>query len=211
MRRIELVTNGGDPRSSSQARQHLAFVEIAPFVSARMPDVVIWGERCFRRETRPDHLKRESADAWWYVECFAVASLTPSPGLPAEPPPATEETFFCRRRGEIGVQITSGPDCWHRVGQDRCCSYCGSLHPDDALAIATEAATPESGNRVEFTDKSYKVYVQRAGVRNASEGGIEFYAAHLPTDELSERRLQEALRAGAGATHDRWMARHGRR
>jgi len=82
MRRIELVTNGGDPRMGSSQRVHLAWVEIAPFVSARMPDVVVWGNRCFQREVRPDSDQRDAFDAWWYVECFAVMSLTPSPGLP---------------------------------------------------------------------------------------------------------------------------------
>lgn len=62
---IELRTSDG---------HFVAVVEVPPFKSC--PDVVAWGDRVFRYEGwDPPH--RPS-----YLECFAVASFTPSPGLP---------------------------------------------------------------------------------------------------------------------------------
>jgi hypothetical protein len=62
---------------------------------------------------------------------------------------------LCPRRAEnpMADRMFPGPDKWDMRDGVRCCSYCGSMHPEDVfLAIA---------EKVEFgpTDKSYKVYV----------------------------------------------------
>lgn len=86
MRDIELVT-GAD-------RGFVATVEIAPFPDDKLPDVVIWGERVFKRDGSVflgDHRRPGTAEVPRYLEAFAVVSLTPSPGkpkrVPAPPPP----------------------------------------------------------------------------------------------------------------------------
>lgn len=61
---------------------------------------------------------------------------------------------------------------------DRCCSWCGSLHPEDLIDIIYGYIEGTEGYHLSFTDKSYKLYVNRPGVRNASEGGIKFYVDH---------------------------------
>lgn len=67
MMRIRLLTNDG---------QHVAYVEILVF--KRFPDVVGWGDRVFvfYNTIGTDGGPPE------YRECFAVVSVTPSPGLP---------------------------------------------------------------------------------------------------------------------------------
>lgn len=62
MEPIQLLTSDG---------HYVAWVEIIRFQVK--PDVVIWGDRVFRRGP---------SDA--YAEVFAVVSLTPSPGLVRE-------------------------------------------------------------------------------------------------------------------------------
>lgn len=78
MRQIELWTAGGE---------YVATVEIPPFTDHNMPKVVTWGVRCFvNNKPYPDTLRPEKP--WAYNECFAIASVTDSPGLPRWEPPA---------------------------------------------------------------------------------------------------------------------------
>lgn len=46
---------------------------------------------------------------------------------------------------------------WEWPWQPRVCSFCGGVHPDDAIRLRQE------GWRVESTDKSYKRYLQPPG------------------------------------------------
>jgi hypothetical protein len=81
-----------------------------------------------------------------------------------------------------------GQDRWQRFKSngDRVCSYCGSLHPDDMFELVRQSATvPEDADvhsvvEIKPSDKGYKTYVHRPGIRNAHEGGIKFYHQHLP-------------------------------
>ena len=126
------------------------------------------------------------------------------------------EPMTCGRRYDFGIeaQVHQGLDRWLRfkVGGDRVCSYCGSLHPDDFFDIVGRAAeAPEDGAydafpRVEPSDKGYKIYANRTGVRNATEGGIKFYSHHLPrridgsldvSDELRDAYAEAVRRTRA--------------
>lgn len=117
----------------------------------------------------------------------------------------------CGRRDDVfGVNLKDGPapDRWnYRPDGNRTCSYCGSIHPDDLMAICRKIPTDDR-YAVEPTDKSYKVYVRIPGVRNASEGAIKFYKQHAPaapTEEekqlfaeairISDRRYDEKMKA----------------
>lgn len=75
-------------------------------------------------------------------------------------------------------------DVWRKVGPDRVCSYCGSMHPEDLRAVLPTV----DGERVtlELADKRHKVYVRRPGIRNASEGAIKFYLVHGPLNSDNE-------------------------
>lgn len=94
-----------------------------------------------------------------------------------------------------------------RSNGDRTCSYCGSLHPDDFLDIMRRYAAGEAGYRFSLTDKSYKVYASRAGVKNASEGGIKFYGHHAVAEDDPRRADHEAAWAAAVAKHREDMQR----
>jgi hypothetical protein len=117
------------------------------------------------------------------------------------------EPMTCGRRFDMYAGVMPvhqdrepGQDRWEKLKKngDRVCSFCGSLHPDDffALVKATADAGPEadysSVPRIEPSDKSYKVYVHRPGVRNAMEGGIKFYMQHLPRTEDGKIAVTEA-------------------
>lgn len=92
-----------------------------------------------------------------------------------------EPVFRCGSRDSspLGDRNFPGPDKWrqHKNG-DRVCSFCGSLHPEDFERLVKDAANPITETNVHRSDKTYKWYVDQAGVRNAMEGGIKFYTWH---------------------------------
>lgn len=98
----------------------------------------------------------------------------------------------CGRRDDVFVRQANRnqlPDTWDWMPDgNRTCSFCGSIHPDDLMAICKKALTDERYS-VEGTTKSYKVYLRQPGVRNASEGAIKFYMHHAPKDPAEGDRL----------------------
>lgn len=76
---------------------------------------------------------------------------------------------------------------WDKRGDDRCCSYCGSIHPEDLMNLVKQYGLGIIGG----TTKSYKWYVginaqvRRPNIPNAGFGGIKFYKWHM-TDELRD-------------------------
>lgn len=88
-------------------------------------------------------------------------------GSPNKPPPTSQSAF-------------SGPDHWQIAPNgDRTCSFCGSLHEEDFVAIMEDYAEGLEGYHFEPTSKGYKVYAHRPRVGNASDGGIKFYGWHV--------------------------------
>jgi hypothetical protein len=88
----------------------------------------------------------------------------------------------------------------------RTCSHCGSLHPADFTDIMWRYSQREEGYEFSRTDKSYKDYGNRPGVKNASEGGIKFYGNHCTSDiadELYAARELALVRYRAEMT-ERW-------
>lgn len=69
---------------------------------------------------------------------------------------------------------------WDKVGEERVCSYCGSLHPDDFEKIV-DLCIESNGEKaeVEWTSKGYKIYARRKDTVNAGQGGIKFYTQHI--------------------------------
>lgn len=154
-------------------------------------------------------------------------------GIIERDPPFSElvdtlpEPMICGRRfdmypGNIPVHRDreDGHDRWEKFKRidNRVCSYCGSLHPDDFFRLVKECAnTPETtpyrdAVSIETRDKDYKIYVHQPGVRNASQGGIKFYMQHFPrtpdgklavTDEMNEEYRQAVRRSRV--RFDAWM------
>jgi uncharacterized Zn-finger protein len=87
------------------------------------------------------------------------------------------QRLFCH----AGKTTCDGHPATWDLGPDnnRTCSYCGSIHPDDLMKICRKTLADDR-YAVEGTTKSYKVYVRQPGVRNASEGAIKFYMNHVP-------------------------------
>jgi hypothetical protein len=82
----------------------------------------------------------------------------------------------------------------------RTCSHCGSLHPADFTDIMWRYSQGEEGYEFDRSDKGYKDYGHRPGVRNASEGGIKFYGNHCTPDVADE------LYAARSLAIARWQA-----
>lgn len=117
------------------------------------------------------------------------------------------DTFFCLRGPGPESPFSAplnGEATWRtEANGDRTCSYCGSLHPDDFLDIMRRYAAGEEGYHFGLTDKSYKVYASRAGVKNASDGGIKFYGAHAVSEDSPDRAAHEAAWVDAVAKYHR--------
>ena len=55
-------------------------------------------------------------------------------------------------------------------------------------------------NKIDVSDKRYKVYVRRPGVINASAGAIKFYNWHLPSEVDAATNLLERINTRAALT-----------
>ncbi len=93
---------------------------------------------------------------------------------------ASRDQAFAVDLSGTGNQET--PDEWILRGTDRCCSYCGSAHPDDVLALIRSSGWGVIG----FTSKGYKWYLNRQNVPNASFGAIKYYRWHDTEDFKAE-------------------------
>lgn len=97
-----------------------------------------------------------------------------------------DEKITCpRRMEEFGPwERTEGLDRYIAggglVGQSRCCSFCGSLPPDDFMSLV------RTGAMIEPTDKDYKAYIR-------GETQAKFYYQHL--DEAQKREFIGLLNA----------------
>jgi len=80
----------------------------------------------------------------------------------------------CPRRDAFIDRISPGPDAWR---DDRTCSCCGSIHPDDFMTLA-RSGEAEIGP----TDKRYKAYVEGGEFRNPRK----FYFQHLDMAQREE-------------------------
>lgn len=85
------------------------------------------------------------------------------------------EEFKCPRRDPAFDAVSKLPqfDTWDDREGARCCSYCGSLHPDDFIARI------EAGEQVAPTDKNYKAYI-------GDRGRHKFYFMHLSDEQRSK-------------------------
>ena len=88
-----------------------------------------------------------------------------------------------------------GLDSWKKFGSDRCCSFCGSAHPDE-LDVMLDLET----TKIDVSDKRYKIYIRRPGVMNASGGAIKFYTWHLPEDPVAATVLLDKINRVAKKT-----------
>ena len=111
--------------------------------------------------------------------CSPTFSLTVSAYMPVT---RTTEIMTCDRRLETGRPLEENLDYWEIRGDDKCCSYCGSLHPERVLELIKER-----GKEIfEKTTKPYKGYIDRPEVPNAGFGGIKFYVHHFSAEQLSK-------------------------
>lgn len=75
---------------------------------------------------------------------------------------------------------------WRWPGeQPRTCSFCGGIHPDDAVALV------RAGWRIDGTDKGYKRYMEPPGGHISPP--VKLYVQHF--DEQQIAAFNEAIRA----------------
>lgn len=111
MRQIELCTEGGN---------YVATVEIPPCPDGSLPKVVVWGNRFFRKNETHYVDPKQLTKPWFYFECFAFVSLTPSPGLPRwEPTPPPPVDRSQRAISGQGHEIAEADTTLNENGQQR--------------------------------------------------------------------------------------------
>jgi hypothetical protein len=94
----------------------------------------------------------------------------------------TGEKHMCPQRTPGPWAFLPDEDEWEIRGDDKCCSYCGSLHPDRVLELVRQ----HGPSVIEMTDKSYKWYVNRQNIPNAGFGGIKYYRYHDTKEFIDE-------------------------
>jgi hypothetical protein len=91
-----------------------------------------------------------------------------------------EKELICPlRKGDFGSSRFPTPDKWNKRGIDRVCSYCGSLHPEEFLKLLPLIQEDSEQIYIEISDRRHKIYVRREGIKNAGEGAIKVYLAHV--------------------------------
>jgi hypothetical protein len=128
--------------------------------------VVVWGQRLFLWQEEPGEY-REAAG------CTAALNARPYGELGALP----VDGQACPLRS-ASPQFQQGPwDTWQlRVGPDgpRFCSFCGSIHRDDFLALLEN----ERLESLELNDRRNKIYIRRRG-----KGLVKLKTAHLQPED----------------------------
>ena len=141
-------------------------------------------------------------DSFWVPEALMLAmtscdvEIPPNGSLPRRPV-ETGVTCPSRMRGGGPWEIREGLDTWDKIGPDRCCDFCGSIHPEDLNKLLEDDTI---GVVIHRSDKKYKFYIHRDGVINAGMGAIKWYTWHDDIDvDLSsllkayiDKKLSEA-------------------
>lgn len=100
------------------------------------------------------------------------------------------EFHTCPRGAEVFGPLAdrAKESTWDKIGEDRVCSYCGSLHPEDFEKIV-DLCIESNGEKAEIdlSDKGYKIYARRKETVNASQGGIKFYTMHIGVIEEPQK------------------------
>ena len=82
----------------------------------------------------------------------------------------TQEKTYCPRGPGPGTPFQApfdGEMTWEERGSERVCSYCGGLHPEDALRLLADGVSASP------TDKNYKLYI----------GNHKFYFQHMSSEQ----------------------------
>jgi len=84
------------------------------------------------------------------------------------------EPLVCPRREEVSAALSRYPDedKWELRADVHHCSFCGSINPEDLLAMMHNGCT------LGPTDKSYKVYVS-----TANHSHLKFYFQHFNAEQ----------------------------
>jgi hypothetical protein len=63
--------------------------------------------------------------------------------------------------------------------QPRTCSFCGGIHPDDAIALV------RAGWRIDATDKGYKRYMHPPAGQREPSPPVKLYVQHFTSDQIA--------------------------
>jgi hypothetical protein len=112
----------------------------------------------------------------------------------------------------IGTRFEDEDQCWNVLPNgDKTCSGCGSYHPKEWIDWLDKATDPSTEDRLTTTDKGYKMYVEKPGVRNASEGAIKVYLQHVKQyaeeHKLNIEELDKKIHAAAIAGNTKFQAK----
>lgn len=123
---------------------------------------------------------------------------------------AREKQTCPRRMGEWGPwKKERNLDYWRKVGPDRTCSFCGSMHPQDFMAFLQRVIDEGDDVRLERSDKRYKIYLHRPGISNAFDGAIKFYTQHLTQlDAATMSRFENLFGTAHALSLEKWRRYH---
>lgn len=98
-------------------------------------------------------------------------------------------------------------DNWEMRGPNKCCSFCGSIHPEEFIDIIDKIIAKEDGYEIYPADNGCKIYVIQPGINNGTKGGIKFHTYHM--SELPEgcnEKYLDAVRISHEKAEERSIA-----
>lgn len=108
-----------------------------------------------------------------------------------------------RRMSELGPwEYKEDLDSWEKRGNDRVCSFCGSLHPADFEAVLKRVIS-DAKCSISLSDKGYKIYVNRPEIRNARDGAIKYYKQHNYTNADDIARIEPLFLQAVNLSRER--------
>lgn len=95
-----------------------------------------------------------------------------------------EEKHTClNRTQQLGPwEKTENIDTWDLVGDDLCCSFCGSIKPSNLIQLVKDKGFAI----IEPTRKGYKWYINRPEVKNSGYGALKYYRWHDTPEFVQE-------------------------
>lgn len=91
----------------------------------------------------------------------------------------------------------------HHGGKPRICSFCGCIHPEDAIRLVKDHQF-----EVERSDKGYKVYLHPPGYRHSMEITLNRLRKRMEPEDVSEyNEIYPPLKAySPHFTRDQWTS-----
>lgn len=107
-----------------------------------------------------------------------------------------KEQFTCPRNIQTTPHRSRGSNYWYYQQDDRFCSFCGSMHPEDFDRVIEEAIDPKNETRIVFIDEggNGKFQIMRPWRPDIHRDSLKYHTWHWPNKSMyTEIGLQRKI------------------